>query len=155
MALFRRRATATDDRPLIDRTDEVYDRNDAVVRHEVVHDTFGGVDVPATIAGALVALALTGLLGAVGGAIFGTTVFGTGDVAPSTLASAAVVAGIVLCISYFVGGWTAGASPATTARSTACSPRSGRCSSASPLELQWRCGETATTCCPASGSRTS
>jgi hypothetical protein len=97
------------DRRLAYRSEEVYDRHDADVRREVVHERFGGVDVPATLVGALVAMALTTILGAVGGAILGTTLFGGDTTIQSTdVLPAAVVGGLVLALAYFVGGWAAG-----------------------------------------------
>lgn len=97
------------ERPIQDRSGDVYARNDAAVRMESTRDRFGGVDVPATIIGALVAVALVAILGAVGGALLGTTVFGeSAQLVRADMIPLAIVGAVVLAVAYFFGGWAAG-----------------------------------------------
>lgn len=94
------------------RSERVYAEHDADVRMETTRDRFGGIDVPATLVGALVALAVTAILGAVAGAVLGITIFGdttdTTAIQSSDVLPAAIVGGLVLALAYFIGGWAAG-----------------------------------------------
>jgi hypothetical protein len=71
---------------------------------------FGGLDVPATLVGMLVALALLMLLGGLVGAAVGAIGYQTGlDGNQAKLSIGALVGGIVaLSLAYYVGGWAAG-----------------------------------------------
>ena len=93
----------------------IYVRNGDVQRSpeiERARERFGGLDVPATLAGALVAIAVTVLLGG----ILGAAVSGFGyqwgvevDGIEQELSVGGMVAGVlVLFGAFLVGGWTAG-----------------------------------------------
>jgi hypothetical protein len=98
-----------DDRRTHERAEEIYTGNDARVRREVTMDRFGGLDLPATMVGALVAFAATAILGATAGALLGTTIFGdTGSIQAQDVVPAAIVGGLVLALAYYTGGWAAG-----------------------------------------------
>ncbi len=79
---------------------------------ERARDRFGGLDVPATLAGALAALALAVILGG----IIGAAVSGFGyqwgvevDGIEQELSIGGMAAGVVvLFLAFLVGGWTAG-----------------------------------------------
>ena len=87
----------------------VKDVADADVGMAEARQSFGGVDIPATLAGALTALGLTVLLGgllAAAGA-FGYQL-GLKD-APTKLSVGGLVGGLVtLLLAFLVGGWVAG-----------------------------------------------
>jgi hypothetical protein len=92
-----------------DDAEMTYARNEALIRRDLAHDKFGGFDLPATLIGALVAIAMTAILGGIAGAVFGMTLFdGSISLDQPELISAAIVGAVVLCVSYFVGGWAAG-----------------------------------------------
>ena len=93
------------------RRDEPAIRRDPDTGLTAARERFGGIDIPATLIGMLVAIALLVILGGiVGGAIsaFGyQTGIEEGNVEDVTVAG--MIAGIVvLLVSFLIGGWTAG-----------------------------------------------
>jgi hypothetical protein len=74
---------------------------------EVRHD-HGGMDGPASLVGALVAIAAMGLFGALAVALFGSVIYDVVRGGDSQDAWGAIAAGIlVVLLSFFAGGWTA------------------------------------------------
>ena len=74
---------------------------------------FGGVDIPATIAGALAALGTAALLAGIGAGLAaggGTFGYQLGvDDATEELTAAGLIAGLAaLCLAFLIGGWVAG-----------------------------------------------
>lgn len=81
-------------------------RTDVGVAEARAH--FGGLDLPATLAGLLAALGTMVLAGGLAGAI-GTVGYQLGDAGEGELSVGGLVAGIVvLLVSFLVGGWVAG-----------------------------------------------
>ena len=76
---------------------------------EEARSRFGGIDIPATLAGALAALGTAVLLGGIGAAA-GTYGYQLGlDDATEELTVAGLVAGLAaLCLAFLIGGWVAG-----------------------------------------------
>jgi hypothetical protein len=96
-------------------TDAVYVRRAGVedsLEFERARERFGGVDLPATLAGALVAVATTVLVGGLVGA--GVSGFGYQwgvevDGIEQELSVGGMIAGVlVLFVAFLAGGWTAG-----------------------------------------------
>jgi MFS family permease len=77
---------------------------------EVARDRFGGVDLPASIAGMLVALASMLLLAGLVSAAIGAIAFQTGVTANEEEISvgALIAAGVVIFLAFLFGGWSAG-----------------------------------------------
>jgi hypothetical protein len=79
---------------------------------ERARDRFGGLDVPATLAGALAAVALAVLIGGIAGAAVGGFGYQWGvevDGIEQELSIGGMVAGVVvLFVAFLVGGWAAG-----------------------------------------------
>jgi len=73
-------------------------------------DRFGGLDVPASLTGMLVAFAMLLILAGLASAAFGAIAFQTGTAGNQTELSvgALITAGVVLFVSFLVGGWAAG-----------------------------------------------
>lgn len=71
---------------------------------------FGGLDVPASLTGMLVAFAMLLILAGLASAAFGAIAFQTGTAGNQTELSvgALITAGVVLFLSFLVGGWAAG-----------------------------------------------
>lgn len=112
-----------------DRIIETRDRDTAVVttHHQPVdavddgdragldaaRSRYGGLDVPASLAGMLVALAMLLLLAGLASAAFGVLAFNTegtdlaGNVEELTL-GALIAAGVVIFLAFLIGGWSAG-----------------------------------------------
>jgi MFS family permease len=76
---------------------------------EAARSRFGGVDIPATLAGALAALGTAVLLAGIGAAA-GSFGYQMGlDDAPEDLTIAGLIAGLAtLILAFLVGGWVAG-----------------------------------------------
>jgi CBS domain containing-hemolysin-like protein len=83
-------------------------RRDPGVR--AARQTFGGLDLPATLVGTLTALAVLILLGGLVGAAIGAVGYQTGvKGAAEEISIASLIGGlIVLFIAFLVGGWAAG-----------------------------------------------
>jgi hypothetical protein len=104
------------------RTDEVESRPDHVVHEErTVRSTngrdagvyearrrFGGLDLPATLAGMLVALAMVVILGGLLGAIIGSIGFQTGIEGEDLSLGALIGGAVALLLAFLIGGWAAG-----------------------------------------------
>jgi hypothetical protein len=84
------------------------DRGDVGV--EAAHERYGGLDVPAGIAGMMVALASLLVLAGLASAAIGAIAFQTGLRGNTTELSigALITAGVVLFVAFLFGGWTAG-----------------------------------------------
>jgi CBS domain containing-hemolysin-like protein len=115
MGLFERsRSKRSADRDADARDARVRDvsvrdaRRDPGVR--AARQTFGGLDLPATLVGTLTALAVLILLGGLVGAAIGAVGYQTGlKGAAEELSIASLIGGlIVLFIAFLVGGWAAG-----------------------------------------------
>jgi hypothetical protein len=83
------------------------------VDRDAARRRFGGLDLPASLVGMLVGLAMELLLGGLAAAILGTsidqTAFSLKDAATTEGAIVAlVVALVIMAIAWFVGGWAAG-----------------------------------------------
>jgi heme A synthase len=87
------RSTEYEDRPSMER----------------VRARFGGLDIPASLAGMLVAIALTVLLAGIIGAIVGAIGFQRGAEDAEELSIGAFIGGLVaLFLAFLIGGWAAG-----------------------------------------------
>jgi MFS family permease len=77
---------------------------------EAARSRFGGVDLPASLAGMLVALASTLILAGLASAAIGAIAFQTGVVANEEEISlgALITAGVVIFLAFMFGGWAAG-----------------------------------------------
>jgi CBS domain containing-hemolysin-like protein len=115
MGLFERsRSKRSVDRDADPRDARVRDvsvrdaRRDPGVR--AARQTFGGLDLPATLVGTLTALAVLILLGGLVGAAIGAVGYQTGvKGAAEEISIASLIGGlIVLFIAFLVGGWAAG-----------------------------------------------
>ncbi len=73
-------------------------------------DRFGGLDVPASMTGMLVAFAMLLILAGLASAAFGAIAFQTGTAGNLTELSvgALITAGVVLFLAFLIGGWAAG-----------------------------------------------
>jgi hypothetical protein len=73
-------------------------------------DRLGGLDVPASLTGMLVSVAMLLILAGLASAAFGAIGFQTGiEGTPTELSVGALItAGIVLFVSFLIGGWAAG-----------------------------------------------
>ncbi len=73
-------------------------------------DRFGGLDVPASLTGMLVAFAMLLILAGLASAAFGAIAFQTGTTGNQTELSvgALITAGVVLFVAFLIGGWAAG-----------------------------------------------
>lgn len=109
----------TDDRIDIERSERVggetvMNGRDVDVRRDPgvreARERFGGLDVPASLAGMLVAVALLVLLAGLASAAIGAIAFQTGASGNETQLSvgALITAGVVLLLSFLIGGWAAG-----------------------------------------------
>lgn len=102
------------DRPAEDRnveetaTAQDNERRDAGV--DAARERFGGLDVPASLAGMLVALAALLLLAGLASAAIGTIAFQTGVEGNENELSvgALIAAGAVIFLAFLLGGWAAG-----------------------------------------------
>ncbi len=80
---------------------------------DAARSRYGGLDVPASLAGTLVALAMLLLLAGLASAAFGVLAFNTettdlaGNVEELTL-GALIAAGVVIFLAFVIGGWSAG-----------------------------------------------
>ena len=94
-----------------ERTDRVVieDRDPADAIREA-RARFGGLDIPAILCGMLVGLAMLVILSGLASAAFGEIAFQTGVTGNETELSvgALVTAGVVLFLSFLIGGWAAG-----------------------------------------------
>ena len=129
MRIFRDRTTDRTVRPATETPAEAADREaleaervearerDVVAERPVVspittaRDRFGGIDIPASLAGMLTALAMVVLLGGLASAAFDAYGYQTGfeGAEAEEISTGGVVAGwIVLFVGFLVGGWTAG-----------------------------------------------
>jgi len=74
-------------------------------------ERYGGLDIPAGIAGMFAAIGMLALLGALASALLGSIAFQSGtllaDGQEATL-TALIVGGVVLFVAFAFGGWTAG-----------------------------------------------
>lgn len=111
----------TTERPAVTPADRVEDdrvrvANDRVVvedRYDPIReakDRFGGVDLPASLSGMLVGLAMLLILAGLASAAFGEIAFQTGTTGNEAELSlgALITAGVVLFVSFLIGGWAAG-----------------------------------------------
>jgi MFS family permease len=73
-------------------------------------DRFGGLDLPASLTGMLVSLAMLLILAGLASVAFGTIAFQTGTAGNQIELSvgALITAGVVLFVSFLIGGWAAG-----------------------------------------------
>lgn len=96
-------------RPRVVHDDDVRVREvagDVGVRE--ARDRFGGIDLPATLAGMLTALALVVLIAGLAGAAIGAVGYQTGVDGAEELGAAALVGGLItLFLAFMGGGWTA------------------------------------------------
>ncbi len=80
---------------------------------DAARSRYGGLDVPASLAGMLVGLAMLLLLAGLASAAFGVLAFNTettdlaGNVEELTL-GALIAAGVVIFLAFLIGGWSAG-----------------------------------------------
>ncbi len=83
---------------------------DRTVGVDAARDRFGGLDVPASLAGMLVALALLLLLAGLASAAIGAIAFQTGVEGNQEELSvgALITAGVVILLAFLFGGWAAG-----------------------------------------------
>lgn len=89
------------------RTTELHDD----VGARTARDRFGGIDVPASLTGALVALALLGIVGGLVAAAIGGIGYQLGATAQdgTEIGIASVIGGLVtVAIAFLLGGWAAG-----------------------------------------------
>ena len=84
--------------------------DDDAVGVAAARDRFGGLDVPASLAGMLVALALLLLLAGLASAAIGAIAFQTGLEGNQEELSvgALITAGVVILLAFLFGGWAAG-----------------------------------------------
>jgi len=80
---------------------------------EAARSRYGGLDVPASLAGMLVGLAMLLLLAGLASAAFGAIAFRTGPTdLPGTVEElsigALIAAGVVIFLAFLIGGWSAG-----------------------------------------------
>ena len=80
---------------------------------DAARSRYGGLDVPASLAGMLVALAMLLLLAGLVSAAFGAIAFRTGTVdLPGNVeelsVGALISAGVVILLAFLIGGWSAG-----------------------------------------------
>ncbi|MEP6477636.1 MAG: hypothetical protein ABJC60_10220 [Actinomycetota bacterium] len=100
--------------PVVTTSDRV--STEKVVAHDPydgvreAKDRFGGIDVPASLTGMLVAFAMLLILAGLASAAFGAIAFQTGTTGNQTELSlgALITAGVVLLLAFLIGGWAAG-----------------------------------------------
>jgi hypothetical protein len=94
-----------------DRVDRVMTREgDPYAGIREAKDRFGGLDIPAILSGMLVGLAMLLILAGLASAAIGQIAFQTGVNGNETELSlgALITAGVVIFLSFLIGGWAAG-----------------------------------------------
>jgi hypothetical protein len=94
-----------------DRVDQVMTREgDPYAGIREAKDRFGGLDIPAILSGMLVGLAMLLILAGLASAAIGQIAFQTGVNGNETELSlgALITAGVVIFLSFLIGGWAAG-----------------------------------------------
>ena len=99
--------------PVTERTERervVVDRGDRTDGIREARERFGGLDIPAVLCGMLVGLAMLLILAGLASAAIGEIAFQTGIEGNATELSvgALITAGVVLFVSFLIGGWAAG-----------------------------------------------
>ncbi len=90
------------------RDDDFDERQDVGV--DSARERFGGLDIPASLAGMLVALASLLILAGLASAVIGAIAFRTGVAGNEEEMSvgALITAGVVIFVAFLFGGWAAG-----------------------------------------------
>jgi hypothetical protein len=94
----------------VDRERVIVDDRDPSEGIREARDRFGGLDIPAILSGMLVGLAMLLILAGLASAALGEIAFQTGVDGNETELSlgALITAGVVIFVSFLIGGWAAG-----------------------------------------------